>query len=212
MLLLAGCGASQAHHGAKAKARAASKVMQWSSAPAMTINPKDNYQAVVHTTAGNFTIQLFATQDPVAANNFVFLAKQHFYNGNKFFRVVSSFVVQAGDPYNNGTGGPGYTWKAELPPPYPYQAGIVAMAVSGSDPNTNGSQFFICTGSKSAQLNQEPLYTEVGRVVQGWTTIQTIASGKVTHNPLTNEDSYPLHPYSITSVTIVKTPGATGQG
>lgn len=174
----------------------------------MSINTQDNYQAVVHTTAGNFTIQLFAANDPTAVNNFVFLADQHFFTGEKFFRTIKSFVVQTGDPYNNGSGGPGYTWNAELPPPYPYQPGIVAMAVSGSNPNTNGSQFFICSGPQSAQLNQNPLYTEVGRVITGMAVVQKIAAGPVTTNPLTAEKSYPVHPYSITAVTIRSSPAS----
>lgn len=168
----------------------------------MTINEHDQYQAVVHTTAGTFVIDLFAQQDPVAVNNFVFLATQHFYDGDQFFRVLKPFVIQTGDPLNNGTGGPGYTWKGELPVPFPYQPGIVAMAVSDNNPNTNGSQFFICTGSESEELNQDPIYTEVGRVVKGWSTIEKIADGPVTVNPLTGEDSKPLHPYVITSITI----------
>ncbi len=172
----------------------------------MTLNPNDQYQATVHTTAGNFVIQLFAKQQPVAVNNFVFLANQGFYNNNQFFRVIQNFVIQTGDPLNNGTGGPGYTWNAELPVPFPYQPGIVAMAVSSAGPNTNGSQFFICTGPQSEQLNQQPQYTELGRVIKGWTTVLKIARGQVTVNPLTNEDSEPLHPYSITSITIQASP------
>jgi cyclophilin family peptidyl-prolyl cis-trans isomerase len=168
----------------------------------MTINPKDNYVAVVNTTAGSFTMDLFASQDPVAVNNFVFLSNQHFYDGDKFFRVLPSFVIQTGDPYNDGTGGPGYTWPAELPVPFPYQPGIVAMAVSDNNPNTNGSQFFICTGPESVDLNKDPIYTEVGRVVKGWSTIETIEKGRVTVNPVTNEKSYPIHPYAITAITI----------
>ncbi len=214
VVLAAGCGnvgratVAVGLRGRKAHAAQVNqKVLRFSSAPAMSIITQDNYQAVVHTTAGNFTIQLFASQDPVAVNNFVFLAEQHFYNGNKFFRVLKSFVIQTGDPLNNGSGGPGYTWNAELPPPFPYQPGIVAMAVSGTDPNTNGSQFFICTGPESIQLNQKPLYTELGRVIKGWSTIQTIADEPVTANPVTNEDSYPSNPYRITSITIIRTPG-----
>ncbi|WP_243239440.1 peptidylprolyl isomerase [Sulfobacillus harzensis] len=172
----------------------------------MALNPHDSYQATLHTTAGTIVIQLFSQKDPVAVNNFVFLANHGFFNGNQFFRVIKSFVIQTGDPLNNGTGGPGYTWNAELPPPFPYQPGIVAMAVSESGPNTNGSQFFICTGSQSEELNSNPEYTELGRVVKGWSTVLKIASGAVTTNPVTNEDSYPVHPYTITSVTIQSTP------
>lgn len=174
----------------------------------MTLNTHDTYQATLHTTAGNIVIQLFSQQDPVAVNNFVFLADHGFYNGNQFFRVLKSFIIQTGDPLNNGTGGPGYTWKAELPPPYPYQPGIVAMAVSQNGPNTNGSQFFICAGSQSDQLNSAAEYTELGRVTKGWPVVMKIASGAVTTNPLTNEHSYPVHPYKITAVTIQATPTA----
>lgn len=206
--ILAGCGITSSpsqqaggnsHTG---KQPQATQVMRWSSPPAMTLNTKDSYQATVHTTAGSFVIQLFSQQDPVAVNNFVFLAQQHFYDNNQFFRVLKSFVIQTGDPLNKGTGGPGYTWNAELPPPFPYQPGIVAMAINPGNVNSNGSQFFICTGSQSQNLNSQPDYTEVGRVIKGWTVVQRIASGKVTVNPLTNEDSYPLHPYRITSITI----------
>lgn len=208
--LMAGCGttahnASSAHHTKHEDPASPPKVLHWGSPPAMTINPKDHYEALVHTTAGNFTISLFAQQDPVAVNNFVFLANQHYYNGNQFFRVVASFVIQTGDPTNTGEGGPGYTWKGEFPIPYPYQSGIVAMAISNTNKNSNGSQFFICTGPQSEQLNQEPLYTEVGRVTHGWSTVEKIAHGQVTTNPMTGEDSKPIHPYSITSISIVTT-------
>jgi cyclophilin family peptidyl-prolyl cis-trans isomerase len=213
--LAAGCGAPHSTTASAAgrtnkgpTASVHSKTLRWSAPPPMTINPKDTYRAVVNTTAGRFTIALFASHDPVAVNNFVFLADQHFFDGDKFFRVLKSFVIQTGDPNNIGSGGPGYTWNAELPPPYPYQPGIVAMAVSGTNPNTNGSQFFICTGPESTELNQKPLYTEVGRVVSGWPTVEKIADGKVTTNPLTDETSYPVHPYAITSVTIQTSPAS----
>lgn len=211
LVLVAGCGTSasaptHAHNTKTKVADAAPHVLSWRSAPPMTINPKDNYQAVVHTTVGNFTMQLFASQDPVAVNNFVFLSTQHFYDGDKFFRVLPSFVIQTGDPYNDGTGGPGYTWAGEFPVPFPYQPGIVAMAVSGTNPNSNGSQFFICTGPESVHLNQEPIYTELGRITKGWSTIDAIERGPVTVNPVTNEKSYPIHPASITSITINVSP------
>lgn len=208
---MAGCGVTNtpSAHSKKPSQVAAPKVLRWSSAPAMTLNTKDNYQATIHTTAGTFIMQLFSQQDPVAVNNFVFLANQHFFNGDKFFRVLKTFVIQTGDPLNNGTGGPGYTWDAELPPPFPYQPGIVAMAVSPSSDNTNGSQFFICTGQQSEQLNQSAQYTELGRITKGWATVEKIADGPVTTNPITNEPSYPIHPFSITSVTIQTSPNAS---
>ncbi len=196
----------QAPNAKAEKSPAPATVRRWSSPPPMTLNTQDRYQATLHTTVGNIVIQLFSQQDPVAVNNFIFLADHGFYNGNQFFRVLKSFVIQTGDPLNNGTGGPGYTWKAELPPPFPYQPGIVAMAVSQSGPNTNGSQFFICAGPESEQLNSAAEYTELGRVVKGWRVVLKIASGAVTTNPVTNEDSYPVHPDKITAVTIQATP------
>ena len=210
--MLAGCGitnapSQQAGHGNRAgKHPQATQVMRWNAPPPMTISSSNSYQATVHTTAGSFVIQLFSQQDPVAVNNFVFLANQHFFNHDTFFRVLKSFVIQTGDPLNNGTGGPGYTWKAELPPPFPYQPGIVAMAINPSNVNSNGSQFFICTGPQSENLNSQPNYTEVGRVIKGWPVVQKIAAGKVTTNPVTNEPSYPVHPYRITSITIQTAP------
>lgn len=200
--IISGCGVvAPAQHSSSAPATPHATVRRWSHAPAMTINPHATYSAVVHTTAGAFTISLFAKQDPVAVNNFVFLARHRYFQGNRFFRVLAPFIIQTGDPLNNGTGGPGYQWKGELPPPFPYQAGIVAMA-NANNPNTNGSQFFICTGSESQSLNQNAIYTELGRVTKGWSVIRTIADGSVTTNPTTGENSMPLHPYSITSVTI----------
>jgi cyclophilin family peptidyl-prolyl cis-trans isomerase len=172
----------------------------------MVIDPHRQYEAVVKTTAGSFTISLFAKQDPVAVNNFVFLAQHQFFNGDTFFRVVKDFVIQTGDPLNQGTGGPGYQWNGELPPPYPYGPGIVAMANTGN-PNTNGSQFFICTGSQSQSLNQTPIYTEVGRVTAGWDTVLKIAAGPVVANPVMGgEVSKPVHPVTILDVTVHSQP------
>lgn len=200
---IAGCGAaaqSTAPGTAPSAAQSVGIVRHWTAPPAMTINPNAHYSAVVKTTAGSFVISLFAKEDPVAVNNFVFLARHHFYDQNEFFRVLAPFVIQTGDPLNNGTGGPGYQWNGEKPT-FPYQPGIVAMA-NANNPNTNGSQFFICTGSESETLNQNPIFTELGRVTKGWSTVKKIADGPVTKNPATGEDSLPLHPYRILQITI----------
>lgn len=173
---------------------------RWSSPPAMQIDTSKTYTATVQTNYGPFTISLFAKQDPVAVNNFVFLANHNFFVGDRFFRILKSFVIQTGDPLNNGTGGPGYQWKDELPPTYPYGPGIVAMANAGT--NTNGSQFFVCTGSQSQQLNNSPLYTEFGRVISGMPVVLKIADIPVKANPVTQEDSYPTRTAWIKRVTI----------
>lgn len=198
---LAGCGstASPISH-PKATTVASGRNLRWPKPPAMSLNQKDTYQATVKTTAGSFVMHLFARHDPTAVNNFVFLARHRFFNGDKIFRVIAPFMFQTGDPTNTGTGGPGYQWTGKSAS-FPYQPGIVAMANAGSN-TTNGSQFFVCTGSESTSLNQNPIYTELGRVTSGMSTVQTIANGKVTKNPNTGEVSYPIHPVTILSITI----------
>ena len=202
-LVFSGCGLS-ASPSAHKHPIVSGRNLRFKKAPPLSIHVNKTYLAHFFTTAGNFTMTLFAKKDPVAANNFVFLARHHFFNGDTFFRVIKHFMVQTGDPLNRGTGGPGYSWNAELPPTYPYAPGIVAMAHAQS-PNSNGSQFFICTGQECAGLNQRPYntYTEVGRITHGLSVVDKIASGKVTANPLMNgEVSKPLHPYTIKNITI----------
>jgi cyclophilin family peptidyl-prolyl cis-trans isomerase len=203
---LSGCGlfASPTHHTRILSGRN----LRWKKPPAMSINVNKTYVAHFATTAGDFQMTIFAKQDPVSANNFIFLANHHFFNGDTFFRLVKSFIVQAGDPLNLGTGGPGYSWNgSKEQPTVPYGPGIVAMANSGS-PTTNGSQFFICTGTESELLNQNPVYTELGRITQGLSVVQKISDGKVKLNPyvpLGNgryEKSRPIHPVTIENVTI----------
>lgn len=193
--LLAGCGGPQSKGNGGAGPQ-----QRWSAPPAMALQAGKNYSAVVSTNYGSFTISLFAKTDPVAVNNFVFLARHNFYNGDQFFRIIRQFMVQTGDPYNNGTGGPGYHFADELPPPQSYTPGIVAMANSG--PNTNGSQFFICTGAQCANLDQQPNYTEFGKVTSGLPVVEKIAAVPVTTNPVTGEDSMPRVNVHITHVAI----------
>ena len=199
-LVCAGCGQQPSESAAHAQKVTSGRNLRWSSAPKMFINPHKSYTATVKTTAGTFIMTLFAQQDPRAVNNFVFLANHEFFNGDEIFRVIKPFMFQTGDPLNNGKGGPGYEWQGETPT-FPYQPGIVAMANAGST-NTNGSQFFVCTGSESTSLNQNPIYTELGRVTKGWSVVQKIAGGQVKTNPETKEHSLPVHPYYITSVVI----------
>lgn len=165
----------------------------------MQIDTSKQYNAVVHTNYGDFTIQLFAKAAPITVNNFVFLAQHKYYQNNEFFRIIQSFMIQTGDPTNTGTGSPGYTFKDELPPKEPYGPGIVAMANAG--PNTNGSQFFICTGPDSTGL--PPQYTEFGKVTQGMDVVQKIAAIPVVPNPNMNgEKSKPTQKAVIESIDI----------
>jgi peptidyl-prolyl cis-trans isomerase B (cyclophilin B) len=116
---------------------------QYKKPPEMQIDPKKSYSAHFETNKGNFDIQLFAADAPITVNNFVFLAKEGFYDGVTFHRVVPNFVIQGGDPTGSGRGGPGYKWKDE-PSALKLKhdsTGILSMANAG--PNTNGSQFFV---------------------------------------------------------------------
>jgi peptidyl-prolyl cis-trans isomerase B (cyclophilin B) len=114
----------------------------YAAAPAMTIDPKKKYTATFETTAGNIEVDLFADRAPVTVNNFVFLARDGFYDGLVFHRVINDFMVQGGDPTGTGRGGPGYKWNDEKSAlAIPHEVGSLSMANAG--PNTNGSQFFI---------------------------------------------------------------------
>jgi cyclophilin family peptidyl-prolyl cis-trans isomerase len=113
---------------------------RWPNPPAVKIDENKQYSANIKTNFGNITAELFPKDAPLAVNNFVFLAREGYYNNVKFHRVVRGFVIQAGDPTGTGTGGPGYRFADEKVT-QDYTAGTLAMANAG--PNTNGSQFFI---------------------------------------------------------------------
>ena len=115
---------------------------QWKTPPVMAIDTEKTYSAIIETDLGTMAIRLFADKVPVTVNNFVFLARQGFYNGTIFHRVIEDFMVQGGDPTGTGRGGPGYRFKDEFRPELRHdKKGTVSMANAG--PNTNGSQFFI---------------------------------------------------------------------
>lgn len=115
---------------------------QWSKAPEITIDTKKQYSATIHTDKGDIVVELFADKTPRTVNNFVFLAKEGFYDGTIFHRVISDFMAQGGDPTGTGSGGPGYRFADEFHPSLRHdKPGILSMANAG--PGTNGSQFFI---------------------------------------------------------------------
>lgn len=119
-----------------------SQTRQWSSAPEMAIDQTKTYHATLHTDKGDIVLKLFADKVPHTVNNFVFLARQGFYDGTMFHRVIANFMAQGGDPTSTGTGGPGYRFKDEFHPSLRHsKPGILSMANAGKD--TNGSQFFI---------------------------------------------------------------------
>ncbi len=116
---------------------------KYNQPPEMKIDPKKKYQAIFHTARGDIKVDLFADRAPVTVNNFVFLAREGFYDNTTFHRVIKNFMAQGGDPEGRGTGGPGYKWNDEKSAlAIPHDApGVLSMANAGA--NTNGSQFFI---------------------------------------------------------------------
>jgi len=115
---------------------------QWNTPPAMQIDPKKKYTATISTDKGDMVLELFADKTPVTVNNFVFLAREGFYDGTIFHRVIADFMAQGGDPTGSGRGGPGYRFQDEFHPSLRHsKPGILSMANAG--PGTNGSQFFI---------------------------------------------------------------------
>jgi len=164
--------------------------MQWSSPPPMTIDQNKQYTATIKTNYGEIVLELFPKDAPVTVNNFVFLARQGFYNGVKFHRVVKGFVIQGGDPTGTGTGGPGYRFADEKITK-DYVAGTLAMANAGA--NTNGSQFFITLTDLRGSLEKK--YTIFGQVTSGFDVVQKIGDVPV-------QGSSPIKDVLIDSITI----------
>lgn len=192
VLVLAGCGGSAEGSGVSTQ-----QPKRWSQPPAMELTPGTRYQATLQTSKGDIVIDLLSDEAPMTVNNFVFLARQGFYNSVPFHRVIKGFMIQTGDPTGTGSGGPGYTFPDEAIK-RDYTPGTVAMANAG--PNTNGSQFFIVQGDMSGGRLQKN-YTIFGEVVQGMDVVNAIASVPVKANQL-GELSSPTEPVLIKSVEI----------
>lgn len=143
---------------------------QWSTPPEMQIDPKKKYKATIKTDKGDIVISLFADKAPKTVNNFVFLARQGFYDGVIFHRVISDFMAQGGDPTGTGTGGPGYRFGDEFHPSLKHnKPGLLSMANAG--PGTNGSQFFI-THIPTPHLDGR--HAIFGEVVEGMDVLMSI--------------------------------------
>ncbi len=167
----------------------------WSSPPDFRLRAESAYSATLHTDLGDITIRLLTEEAPKTVNNFVFLAREGFYDGVVFHRVINGFMIQTGDPEGTGRGGPGYRF-ADEPVRRRYTAGTVAMANAG--PNTNGSQFFIVHGR---DVGLPPSYTIFGEVTEGMDVVNAIATAAVTAGS-SGEQSRPVEPVKITSVDI----------
>jgi len=146
---------------------------QYPSPPAVSIDVSKKYGARMETSRGTIVVDLFPSEAPKTVNNFVFLAREGFYDGTVFHRVIPNFMIQGGDPTGTGRGGPGYRFEDELKSnPHKHQAGSLSMANAG--PNTNGSQFFI-THVKTEWLDGK--HTVFGQVRSGQDVVGSIKQG-----------------------------------
>lgn len=159
----------------------------------MCIDPQKRYSATMETSKGTMVIALDANAAPKTVNNFVFLARYHYFDGITFHRIIPGFVVQGGDPEGTGRGGPGYRFEDELPAAGRYQIGSLAMANAG--PDTNGSQFFIISGPDGTRL--PPQYSLFGAVVSGGEVVETL-------DAVGTSGGQPKEPVTIDRVTITE--------
>ncbi len=175
------------------------RTITFAQPPPNCIDAAKTYTAEVTTNKGAFTIDLQPDQAPLTVNNFVVLARYHYFDNTICHRVLTGFAVQCGDPAGTGSGGPGYEFADELPAAGSYKVGSIAMANSGA--STNGSQFFIITGDRGAALS--PDYTLFGEVTDGLdTTVQTLDG---LENPAAVDGVPPLEQIIVESVTITET-------
>ena len=160
-LLLASCGS------------VAPKQTTYSAPPPMTIDASKQYTATIETEKGDLVLELFASDVPVTVNNFVFLAREGFYDGLKFHRVIPGFMAQGGDPAGTGAGGPGYSFGDEFTE-HTHVAGALSMANAG--PNTNGSQFFI---TYTPQHHLDGKHSVFGQLIDGMNVLEAIEQGDI---------------------------------
>ena len=163
----------------------------YSKPPEMALDAQHKYRAAIKTSAGTMNAELYLADAPNTVNNFVFLAREGFYNGVIFHRVIRGFMIQGGDPTGTGSGGPGYKF-ADEPVRRKYERGTLAMANAG--PNTNGSQFFVM----HADYGLPPSYTIFGKLTDGEDVLDSIA------NAPTGSNDRPKDPVRIESVEITE--------
>jgi peptidyl-prolyl cis-trans isomerase B (cyclophilin B) len=147
---------------------------QWSAPPAMSLDPEKTYHATLETGAGDIEAELYPQHAPKTVNNFVFLAREGFYDDTTFHRVIPNFVIQGGDPTGTGRGGPGYRFEDELEDnPLKHETGSLSMANAG--PDTNGSQFFV---THAPQPHLDGRHTVFGKVTRGQEVVDALQQGE----------------------------------
>jgi len=150
---------------------------QYNAPPPLAIDISKRYTATICTDDGDFVVELFADKAPNTVNNFVFLAREGFYDGVTFHRVIKGFMAQGGDPTGSGRGGPGYRFEDEFHPALRHDGpGTLSMANAG--PNTNGSQFFI---TYTATPHLDGRHTVFGRVIEGMDVVAAIPERDPAH-------------------------------
>ncbi len=178
----------------------AEQVLQFSEPEAQSdISADSQVTAMMETSCGTIGFRLDPSSAPETVNSFVFLAREGFFDGQVFHRIVENFQVQSGDPMADGNGGPGYRISDEFPDPdFVYSPGVVAMYNTGK--GTTGSQFFIVIGEDASALN--PQFNVLGEVISGDETLDRISQVETATRPGTREKSLPLETVYIESVTI----------
>jgi len=164
--------------------------------PTMGIDQAKSYEAILKTEKGDITTSLNVKNTPITANNFIYLARNKFYDNTIFHRVIKGFMIQGGDPRGDGTGGPGYRFDDEKFDGE-YNRGVIAMANAGD--NTNGSQFFIM----HQDYPLDPKYVIFGQVIAGMDVVDAIAESEVTVST-SGENSQPVNPIAVQSVEIIE--------
>ena len=155
----------------------AAKPKTYSTPPPMVIDTTKNYTATIETEKGNLVLELFASDVPITVNNFAFLAREGFYDGSTFHRVIPDFMAQGGDPTGTGMGGPGYIFDNEITE-HTHVAGALSMANAGA--NTNGSQFFI---TYKARHELDGSYSVFGQLIEGMDVLESLTTRDPRENP-----------------------------
>ena len=198
LIALAACG--EAEPAAETSEPAEGGVKQYSSHPGTVIEDGKSYTAVIKTNLGDMSFDLLADESPLAVNSFVFLAREGYFDGVIFHRIIPGFMGQSGDPTGTGGGGPGYKYDIETPSG-PYIRGSLAMANAG--PGTNGSQFFIVFDNLTDQGRLSPDYSLFGQMTDGEPALRALESVPVTAKP-SGERSQPLEEVRIFTIEIIE--------
>jgi len=172
-----GCSPPATPEAASTEAVPAPGPKTYSAPPSMMIDTGKEYIATIETEKGDIVLELFASDVPVTVNNFVFLAREGFYNGSTFHRVIPGFMAQGGDPTGTGMGNPGYAFADEFTE-RTHVAGALSMANAG--PNTNGCQFFI---TYTPQHRLDGKHSVFGQVIEGFDVLQSLTPRDPSRNP-----------------------------